>query len=89
MKSKTWRRCWNEEGWTEAPCSFRIMQNASELFVHERMSQGKRVKGIKEKKKVPGWSIVEMKKNGVSQWRKILTEEVGKWRGLQSWKNFG
>ena len=37
------------------------MQNAPELFVHERMSQGIDVKGIKEKKKVLEWSMEEMK----------------------------
>ena len=29
--------------------------------MHERMSQGKRVKGLKEKKKVSGCSMKEMK----------------------------
>ena len=40
-----------------------VMQKVSEPVVHERMSQGKGVKGRKEKKKkkVPGWSIEEMK----------------------------
>ena len=38
-----------------------VMQNALELFVHERMSQGIGAKGIKEKKKVLGWSMEEMK----------------------------
>ena len=28
--------------------------------MHERMSQGKGVKGFKEKKKVSGWSVEEM-----------------------------
>ena len=28
--------------------------------MHERMSQGKGVKGLKDKKKVPGWSIEEI-----------------------------
>ena len=40
-----------------------IMQKVPELVVHERMSQGKGVKGRKEKKIVQGWSIEEMKEN--------------------------
>ena len=34
-----------------------VMRRVPELVVHERMSQGKRVKGLKEKKKVSGWSL--------------------------------
>ena len=37
------------------------VQKVPELVVDECMSQGKRVKSPKEKKKVPGWSIEEMK----------------------------
>ena len=37
------------------------MQKVLELVVIECMLQGKRVKSSKEKKKVPGWSIEEMK----------------------------
>ena len=37
-----------------------VMQKAPVLVVHEHMSQGKGVKGIKEKKKVSGWSTEEM-----------------------------
>ena len=36
------------------------MQKVPELVVQERMSQGKGVKGLKEKYKVQGWSIEEM-----------------------------
>ena len=35
------------------------MRDALELVVHERMSQGKGVKGRKEKKRVQGWSAGE------------------------------
>ena len=38
-----------------------VMRKVPELVVHERMSQGKGVKGRKEKKKVPGQSVEEMK----------------------------
>ena len=38
-----------------------VLQNVPELLVHERKSQGIGVKGIKEKKKMSGWSMVEMK----------------------------
>ena len=40
-----------------------VMQHVPELFVHERLSQGTGVKGIKEKKKLLGCSVEEMKKN--------------------------
>ena len=38
-----------------------VMQMVRELVVHERVTQGKGVKGFKEKKKVKGWSTEEMK----------------------------
>ena len=38
-----------------------VMQKVPELVVQERMSQGKGMKGLKEKKKVQGWSIEETK----------------------------
>ena len=38
-----------------------VVQKAPELVVHERMSQGEKVRGTKEKKKVKGWSTEEMK----------------------------
>ena len=45
--------------------SFKLkaMQKVPELVVQERTSQGKGVKGLKVKKKVPGWSIEEKEKN--------------------------
>ena len=49
-----------------------VMQKAPELVVHERMSQGKGVKCIKEKKRVTGWSSEEMKENQILLWRKTL-----------------
>ena len=56
------------------------MQKAPEL-VHERMSQGKGVKGFKEKNIVPGWSIEEiMEKTNIAVEEDI--EEMRKWRGL-------
>ena len=60
--------------------------------MHGRMSQGQRVKSLKEKKKVSGWSMEEMEEE-LSVAEKEDTEEVKKWRGLsqsetdQSWKN--
>ena len=67
-----------------------VMQKVPEPVVQERMSQGKGAKGPKEKKKVQGWSIEEMKEKQMLLWWK--TEAVIKWRGLrqseidQSWK---
>ena len=58
-----------------------VMQKVLELVVHERMSQGKGVKGRKEKKKVPGWFMEEMKaKTNVPLVED--TEETRKWSGL-------
>ena len=45
MKSKSWRRSWNEEGWKETLLQLEIMQQIPEPAVHERMSQGKGLKG--------------------------------------------
>ena len=72
MKSKNWRRSWNKEGWKKAPGSRRSCEKVPELVVQERVSQGKGVKGLKEKKKVQGWSIDEMKENQMLLWWKTL-----------------
>ena len=64
-----------------SPVQLEVMQHVPELVVHERMSQGIGVKGIKEKKKVSGWSIEKMKEQ-LSIAVKENTEEVKKWRGL-------
>ena len=57
------------------------MQKVPELVVNERMSQGKRVNNPKEKKKVPGWSIEEMKERPNIAVEED-TEEMKKWRDL-------
>ena len=69
-----------------------VMRKVLELVVHERMSQGKWVKGFKEKKKVSGWSMEEMRrKPNVAV--EVDAEEMRKWRGVsqsemdQCWKN--
>ena len=56
------------------------------------MSQGLGVKGFKEKKKVPGWSMEEMReKPNIAV--EVDTEEMKKWRSLNQsetelrWKN--
>ena len=54
-KSKNWRRLWNKEGLKET------LEAGPEVVVRERVSQGKRVRGPKGKKRVPGWSTEEMK----------------------------
>ena len=43
-----------------SPEQFEVMRRVPELVVHERISQGKRVKALKEKKKASGWSLEEM-----------------------------
>ena len=48
-------------------------------FVTERMSQGEKVKHPKEKKKVPGWSIEEMKERPDIAVEED-TEEIKRWR---------
>ena len=37
------------------------MRNVLELVVYERMSQGNKVKCTKEKRRVKGWSMEEMR----------------------------
>ena len=64
-----------------SPVQFAFMQNVPQLCVHERMSQGIGVARIKEKKKVSGWSMEEMKEE-LSVVEKEDAEEVKKWRGL-------
>ena len=44
------------------------MQRVQELVVSERMLQGKRVKSLKEKKKIPRWSIEKMKEKQMRLW---------------------
>ena len=46
-----------EEERKEAPQRLDVMQQVPELAVNERMSQDKRVKNPKEKKKVTGWMV--------------------------------
>ena len=68
-----------------------VMQKVLELVVHERMSQGKEVRGTKEKKKVKGSSTEEMKDKPSSsleedtgemiEWRSMSQEEMD-----QCWK---
>ena len=64
-----------------SPLQLEVMQKVPELVVQERMFQGKGVKGLKEKKKVQGWSVEEMKeKSNVTVVKD--TEEMRKWRSL-------
>ena len=60
-----------------------VMQKATELVVHERMTKGGEVKCTKEEKKVKGWSIEEMK-GKVTGLVERDTEEMIKWRGFES-----
>ena len=76
-----------------SPVQLEVMQNVPDLLVHERMSQGIGVKEIKEKKKVSGWFMEEMKEK-LSIAVEEDTEDVKKWRGLsrsemdQRWKTW-
>ena len=82
---------WNEERKLEEILEHRKMEGSSlqlevvrkvpELVVHERMSQCKGVKGFKEKRKVSGWSMEEMRETANIA-LEIDTEEMRKWRGL-------
>ena len=58
-----------------------VMQKVPELVVNERMSQGKKEKDTKEKKKVPGWSIEEVKERPNIAVEED-TEEMKRWRSL-------
>ena len=51
-----------ERRWMEgSSLQLEVMQKVPEQVVHESMSQGKGVKDVKEKKKVPVWSTEEMR----------------------------
>ena len=69
-----------------------VMQKVPELVVHELMSQGKKMRGIKGKKKVIGWSTEEMK-DKANNLLEEDTKEMRKWSGMsqeemdQCWKN--
>ena len=58
-----------------------VMQKVPELVVHKRMSQGEKGKDTKEKEKVPGWSIEEMKERPNIAVEED-TEEMKRWRSL-------
>ena len=58
-----------------------VMQKVPELVVNKRMSQGEKEKDTKEKKKVPGWSIEEMKERP-DMAMEDDTGEVRRWRSL-------
>ena len=79
---------WNEEGWKVTLCSGKSCKKAPELVERERMSQGKGVKCIKDKKKV---KAEEMKGTPSSSLEED-TEEMRRWRGMsqdevdQCWK---
>ena len=63
-----------------------VLQKVLERVVHERMSQGKKVKGTHEKKKVKGWSTEEMKNKSRDD-REEDTEEMIGWRSMsQGWR---
>ena len=69
-----------------------VMRKVPELVVKERMSQGLGVDSFKEKKKVSGWSMEEVKeKQNIAV--EVDTEEMRKWRCLSQsevdscWKN--
>ena len=58
-----------------------VMQKVPELVENKRMSQGEKQKDTKEQKKMPGWSIEEMKERpniAVEE----NTEEMKRWRSL-------
>ena len=54
-------RFWNEEGWKEAPCSRTSCERYRSRLCMNACHKAKGVKGCKEKKIVPGWSVEEMK----------------------------
>ena len=58
-----------------------VMQRIPGLVVTERMSQGDKVKRPRGKKKVPGWSIEEMKGRADIAVKED-TEEMERWRSL-------
>ena len=82
------RRSKNCMRWIEGDSlKLEYMRKAPELVVHERMSQGDRERGLKEKKRVPGWSAEEMKEKPnndiLRKWRCFNQSEMDQcWRNL-------
>ena len=71
-----------ERRWIEgSSLNLDAMQEVLELVVNERTSQGKRVESPKDKTKVPGRSVEEMKEKPNITVEED-TEEMRKWRGL-------
>ena len=69
-----------------------VMRKVPELVVHERVSQGKGVNCFREKKKVSGWSMEEVRESQILR-VEVDTEDIRKCRGLSQcemdlcWKN--
>ena len=69
-----------------------VMQKVPDLVVNKLMSQGEQEKYTKEKKKVPVWSVEEMKERPNIAVEED-TEEMNRWRSLNQsemdlcWKN--
>ena len=59
MRKRSWRRFCNEGGGKSLQAE--VTKKVLELEVHERMSQGEKTRGTKEKKNVKRWSTEEMK----------------------------
>ena len=60
-----------------------VVRTVPERVVHERKSQCKGVKGLKEKKNVSGWSVEEVKETPNVAVEED-TEEMRNWRGLSN-----
>ena len=58
-----------------------VIRKVPEVVVSERMSHGEKVKDPKEKKKVPGWSIEEMKERPDMAVEEN-TDKIKRWRSL-------
>ena len=57
-----------------------VIQKVLALLVDERMFHGQKVKNIQAKKKVPGWSIEEMK--DMTNFAEEDAEDLNRWRSL-------
>ena len=81
-----WEEILKQRRMEGSPGQFEVMRRVLELVLHELLSQGKRVKSLKEKKTISGWSVEDMKEE-LNVAVKEDAEELKKWRELSQSEN--
>ena len=90
MRMRSWEETLERRRMEGSSLQAEVMHKLS-AWCMTRMSQGEKVRGTKEKKKVKGWSTQEMKEKANSSLEQD-TEDMIKWRGMsqeemeQCWK---